>query len=40
MEIYDHVVAPIINNVLEGYNCTVFYLGKLGPAKPIPGRGR
>ncbi|RLN42152.1 hypothetical protein C2845_PM01G11020 [Panicum miliaceum] len=31
--IYDHAVAPIVNNVLEGYNCTVFAFGQTGTGK-------
>ncbi|KAM0887609.1 hypothetical protein ACQ4PT_028906 [Festuca glaucescens] len=31
--IYDHAVAPIMNDVLEGYNCTVFAFGQTGTGK-------
>ena len=31
--IYDHAVAPIVNDVLEGYNCTVFAFGQTGTGK-------
>ncbi|CAL4938806.1 unnamed protein product [Urochloa decumbens] len=31
--IYDHAIAPIINDVLEGYNCTVFAFGQTGTGK-------
>ena len=32
-EVYDHVVAPLINEVLAGYNCTVFAYGQTGTGK-------
>ncbi|RLN17324.1 hypothetical protein C2845_PM02G29910 [Panicum miliaceum] len=31
--VYDHAVAPIVNDVLEGYNCTVFAFGQTGTGK-------
>ncbi|XP_044375648.1 kinesin-like protein KIN-5B isoform X3 [Triticum aestivum] len=31
--IYDHAVAPIVDDVLEGYNCTVFAFGQTGTGK-------
>uniref|UniRef100_A0A0A9FUF8 GSVIVT01025610001 n=1 Tax=Arundo donax TaxID=35708 RepID=A0A0A9FUF8_ARUDO len=31
--IYEHAVAPIVNDVLEGYNCTVFAFGQTGTGK-------
>ncbi|RCV45384.1 hypothetical protein SETIT_9G449500v2 [Setaria italica] len=31
--IYDHAVAPIVNDVLEGYSCTVFAFGQTGSGK-------
>uniref|UniRef100_A0A0D9VSL0 Kinesin motor domain-containing protein n=1 Tax=Leersia perrieri TaxID=77586 RepID=A0A0D9VSL0_9ORYZ len=31
--IYDNAVAPIVNDVLEGYNCTVFAFGQTGTGK-------
>ncbi|XP_066353038.1 kinesin-like protein KIN-5B [Miscanthus floridulus] len=31
--IYDHAVAPIVTDVLEGYNCTVFAFGQTGTGK-------
>ncbi|KAJ1297715.1 hypothetical protein BS78_01G398000 [Paspalum vaginatum] len=31
--IFDHAVAPIVNDVLEGYNCTVFAFGQTGTGK-------
>ncbi|KAK6942884.1 Kinesin motor domain, partial [Dillenia turbinata] len=27
-ELYDQVASPIVNDVLEGYNCTVFAYGQ------------
>lgn len=32
-EVYDHVVAPLIDEVLAGYNCTVFAYGQTGTGK-------
>ncbi|KAL6907643.1 hypothetical protein ACP4OV_002682 [Aristida adscensionis] len=32
-EIYEHAVAPIVSDVLEGYNCTVFAFGQTGTGK-------
>lgn len=32
-EVYDHVVAPLIDEVLSGYNCTVFAYGQTGTGK-------
>ncbi|KAA8894875.1 P-loop containing nucleoside triphosphate hydrolase protein [Sphaerosporella brunnea] len=31
--IYDHVVAPLLNEVLDGYNCTIFAYGQTGTGK-------
>ncbi|KAK9127151.1 hypothetical protein Syun_015948 [Stephania yunnanensis] len=31
--IYDHAVSPIVNEVLEGFNCTVFAYGQTGTGK-------
>ncbi|WVZ56493.1 hypothetical protein U9M48_007012 [Paspalum notatum var. saurae] len=31
--IFDHAVAPLVNDVLEGYNCTVFAFGQTGTGK-------
>ncbi|OEL12845.1 Kinesin-like protein KIN-5B [Dichanthelium oligosanthes] len=31
--IFDHAVAPIVDDVLEGYNCTVFAFGQTGTGK-------
>ncbi|CAN6295557.1 unnamed protein product [Urochloa humidicola] len=31
--IYDHAIAPIVNDALEGYNCTVFAFGQTGTGK-------
>ena len=32
-EVYDNVVAPLIDEVLSGYNCTVFAYGQTGTGK-------
>ncbi|EHA8586465.1 hypothetical protein COCNU_scaffold000429G000020 [Cocos nucifera] len=31
--VYDHAIAPIVNDVLEGFNCTVFAYGQTGTGK-------
>ncbi|NP_001333655.1 125 kDa kinesin-related protein isoform X1 [Zea mays] len=31
--IYNHAVAPLVTEVLEGYNCTVFVFGQTGTGK-------
>lgn len=31
--IYDQAISPIVNEVLEGYNCTVFAYGQTGTGK-------
>jgi hypothetical protein len=31
--IYEHAVAPIVNDVFEGFNCTVFAFGQTGTGK-------
>ncbi|XVE96823.1 hypothetical protein REPUB_Repub02eG0256200 [Reevesia pubescens] len=31
--IYDHAIAPIVNEVLDGFNCTVFAYGQTGTGK-------
>lgn len=31
--IYDRAVKPIVKDVLEGYNCTVFAFGQTGTGK-------
>ncbi|KAF7280374.1 hypothetical protein GWI33_006105 [Rhynchophorus ferrugineus] len=33
MDVYSYVVAPMITDVLEGYNCTVFAYGQTGTGK-------
>lgn len=42
--LYDHVVAPIINDAHEGYNCTIFAYGQTGTGKTytkeMEGEGR
>lgn len=32
-DLFDHAVAPIVNEVLEGYNCTIFAYGQTGTGK-------
>lgn len=32
-ELYDQSVSPIVNEVLEGYNCTIFAYGQTGTGK-------
>jgi hypothetical protein len=32
-EIYNRVVAPMISNIISGYNCTVFLYGQSGTGK-------
>ena len=31
--IYEQAIAPIVNEVLEGFNCTVFAYGQTGTGK-------
>ncbi|XP_010253301.1 PREDICTED: kinesin-like protein KIN-5B isoform X2 [Nelumbo nucifera] len=31
--IYDHAISPIVNEVLEGFNCTIFAYGQTGTGK-------
>ena len=31
--IYDQAIAPVVNEVLEGFNCTVFAYGQTGTGK-------
>ena len=35
IEIYKRVVSPLIQQVLDGYNCTVFAYGQTGTGKVI-----
>ncbi|XP_074354143.1 kinesin-like protein KIN-5D [Apium graveolens] len=41
-DLYDQVVAPIVNEALEGYNCTIFAYGQTGTGKTytMQGEGR
>ena len=32
-ELYDQAVVPIVNEVLEGFNCTIFAYGQTGTGK-------
>lgn len=31
--IYDQAIAPVVNEVLDGFNCTVFAYGQTGTGK-------
>lgn len=31
--VYDHAISPIVSDVLEGFNCTVFAYGQTGTGK-------
>ncbi|KAK6943729.1 LOW QUALITY PROTEIN: Kinesin motor domain [Dillenia turbinata] len=39
-ELYDEVVSPIVNDVLERYNCTVFTYGQTGMGKTYKMEGK
>jgi len=41
-DLYDQAVVPIVNEVLEGYNCTIFAYGQTGTGKTytMEGAGR
>ncbi|KAA8518831.1 hypothetical protein F0562_016395 [Nyssa sinensis] len=41
-ELYDQAIAPIVNEALEGYNCTIFAYGQTGTGKTytMEGEGR
>ncbi|OAY81248.1 125 kDa kinesin-related protein, partial [Ananas comosus] len=32
-DLFDHAVVPLVNEVLEGYNCTIFAYGQTGTGK-------
>eukprot|EP00249_Psilotum_nudum_P032391 c47840_g1_i1 orf=277-648(+) len=32
-ELYDQAIVPIVNEVLEGFNCTIFAYGQTGTGK-------
>ncbi|KAI4368807.1 hypothetical protein MLD38_017321 [Melastoma candidum] len=32
-DLYEQAVSPIVNEVLEGYNCTIFAYGQTGTGK-------
>lgn len=38
-DVYDTVVAPLISDVLSGYNCTVFAYGQTGSGKTFTMEG-
>lgn len=33
VDLYDQAVVPIVNEVLEGFNCTIFAYGQTGTGK-------
>jgi kinesin family protein 11 len=37
--IYDQAIAPIVEEVLEGFNCTVFAYGQTGTGKTFTMEG-
>ncbi|XP_008783640.2 kinesin-like protein KIN-5A isoform X2 [Phoenix dactylifera] len=41
-DLFDHAVVPIVNEVVEGYNCTIFAYGQTGTGKTytMEGGGR
>ena len=41
-DLFDHAVVPIVNEVLDGYNCTIFAYGQTGTGKTytMEGGGR
>ena len=38
-DVYDHAVAPIVDEVLEGFNCTIFAYGQTGTGKTFTMEG-
>ncbi|GAB2274291.1 Kinesin-like protein KIN-5D [Dionaea muscipula] len=32
-DLFDHAISPVVNEVLEGYNCTIFAYGQTGTGK-------
>lgn len=32
-DVFNHAVVPLVNEVLDGYNCTVFAYGQTGTGK-------
>ncbi|CAK5080356.1 unnamed protein product [Meloidogyne enterolobii] len=40
MEVYEGVLAPLMGQVLDGYNCTVFAYGQTGSGKTFTMEGR
>ena len=32
-DLYDQAITPIVNEVLEGFNCTIFAYGQTGTGK-------
>ena len=37
--IYEHAISPIVNDTLEGFNCTVFAYGQTGTGKTFTMEG-
>lgn len=33
VDLYNQAISPIVNEVLEGYNCTIFAYGQTGTGK-------
>lgn len=40
MEVYEGVLAPLMEDVINGYNCTVFAYGQTGSGKTYTMEGR
>ncbi|KAH7656831.1 Plus-end-directed kinesin ATPase protein [Dioscorea alata] len=38
-ELYDQAISPVVNEVLEGYNCTIFAYGQTGTGKTFTMEG-
>lgn len=38
-ELFDHSIRPIVDEVLKGYNCTVFAYGQTGTGKTFTMEG-
>jgi len=32
-DVFNHAVVPLVNEVLDGYNCTIFAYGQTGTGK-------
>lgn len=42
LDLYEQAIVPIVNEVLDGYNCTIFAYGQTGTGKTytMEGSGR